>query len=144
MEKTGLVTNLFYVTTLIITEHLFILHLLTCITQQSPVVEVYRKRLEFTSNDEYAMYVRDHIAPGMTVRCCRTYEEVYEGDVGRVVRVDRGSLHNLNVQVSKSSKLSVFGCLVLSVKVNRRNSKCRKNIHQEIKSVPLAESQLGR
>ncbi|KAK8398901.1 hypothetical protein O3P69_004178 [Scylla paramamosain] len=67
--------------------------------EQSPVVEVYRKRLEFTSNDEYAMYVRDHIAPGMMVRCCRTYEEVYEGDVGRVVRVDRGSLHNLNVQV---------------------------------------------
>lgn len=62
-------------------------------------MEVYRKRSEFTSNDEYAMYVRDHICPGMTVRCCRTYEEVHEGDIGRVVRVDRGSLHNLNVQV---------------------------------------------
>ncbi|XP_071532835.1 E3 ubiquitin-protein ligase HERC2 isoform X2 [Panulirus ornatus] len=67
--------------------------------ESPPVVEVYRKRMEFTSNDEYALYVRDHISPGMTVRCCRTYEEVYEGDIGRVVRVDRGSLHNLNVQV---------------------------------------------
>ncbi|XP_042217246.1 E3 ubiquitin-protein ligase HERC2-like isoform X2 [Homarus americanus] len=69
------------------------------VLETSPVVEVYRKRVEFTSNDEYAVYVRDHISPGMTVHCCRTYEEVYEGDIGRVVRVDRGSLHNLNVQV---------------------------------------------
>lgn len=69
------------------------------VLESSPVIEVYRKRMEFTNNDEYAMYVRDHISPGMTVRCCRTYEEVHEGDVGRVVRVDRGSLHNLNVQV---------------------------------------------
>ncbi|XP_042876756.1 E3 ubiquitin-protein ligase HERC2-like isoform X6 [Penaeus japonicus] len=72
--------------------------------ESSPVVEVYRKRSEFTSNDEYAMYVRDHICPGMTVRCCRTYEEVHEGDIGRVVRVDRGSLHNLNVQVDWQRK----------------------------------------
>lgn len=64
------------------------------------------------------MYVRDHIAPGMTVRCCRTYEEVYESDVGRVVRVDRGSLHNLNVQVSKSEELPVFSSLALNIKVN--------------------------
>ena len=64
-----------------------------------PALEIYKKRSQFTSNDEYAMYVRDNIMPGMAIRCCRTYEEVHEGDVGRVVRVDRGSLHNLNVQV---------------------------------------------
>lgn len=83
----------------ILKEDLLIRSFNTFLFQSSPVVEVYRKRSEFTSNDEYAMYVRDHICPGMTVRCCRTYEEVHEGDIGRVVRVDRGSLHNLNVQV---------------------------------------------
>ena len=39
------------------------------------------------SNDEYAMYVRDTIQPNMSVRCCRTYEEVHEGDIGKVVKV---------------------------------------------------------
>ncbi|KAK4294466.1 hypothetical protein Pmani_032901 [Petrolisthes manimaculis] len=72
--------------------------------EPSPVVEIFRKRMEFGSNDEYAMYVRDHISPGMTVRCCRTYEEVYEGDIGRVLRIDKGSLHNLNVQVDWQRK----------------------------------------
>ena len=33
------------------------------------------------------MYVRDNIQLGMTVRCCRTYEEVHEGDVGKVIKV---------------------------------------------------------
>ncbi|XP_076028585.1 E3 ubiquitin-protein ligase HERC2 isoform X2 [Oratosquilla oratoria] len=70
----------------------------------SPVLETFRKRVDFASNDDYAMYVSDNIAPGMTVRCCRTYEEVHEGDIGRVIRVDRDSLHNLNVQVDWQRK----------------------------------------
>ncbi len=37
---------------------------------------------------------------GMTVRCCRTYEEVHEGDIGRVTKLDRDGLHDLNVQVA--------------------------------------------
>lgn len=32
------------------------------------------------------------------VRCCRTYEEVCEGDVGKVIKLDRDGLHDLNVQ----------------------------------------------
>ena len=51
-----------------------------------------------SSNDEYAIYVREHISVGMHVRCCRSYEEVHEGDVGRVVKLDRDNLHDLNVQ----------------------------------------------
>ena len=39
------------------------------------------------SDDEYAMYVRDNIQLGMTVKCCRTYEEVHEGDIGKVIKV---------------------------------------------------------
>lgn len=34
----------------------------------------------------------------MMVRCCRTYEEVCEGDVGKVIKLDRDGLHDLNVQ----------------------------------------------
>ncbi len=52
---------------------------LSCI----PPPEVYKRRCDFPSNDEYAYYVRERIQTGMTVRCCRTYEEVHEGDVGR-------------------------------------------------------------
>ncbi len=47
----------------------------------------YKKRGDFLSNDEYAMYVRDNIQVGMTVRCCRDYEEVQDGDIGKVVKV---------------------------------------------------------
>ncbi|KAI8508669.1 E3 ubiquitin-protein ligase herc2, partial [Branchiostoma belcheri] len=58
----------------------------------------FKKRSDFMSNDDYALYVRDHIQVGMMVRCCRTYEEVHEGDIGRVVKLDRDGLHDLNVQ----------------------------------------------
>lgn len=47
----------------------------------------YKKVTDFASNDEYAMYVRSVIMVGMTVRCCRAYEEVMEGDIGKVVKV---------------------------------------------------------
>ncbi len=40
------------------------------------------------------------VGTGMTVRCCRTYEEVHEGDIGRVTKLDRDGLHDLNVQVA--------------------------------------------
>ena len=36
------------------------------------------------------MYVRDNIQVGMTVRCCRDYEEVQDGDIGKVVKVRDG------------------------------------------------------
>jgi hypothetical protein len=65
----------------------------------------YNQRSDFLSNDEYAMYIRDNIADGMLVRCCKTYEEVHEGDVGRVLKVDSEGLHDLNVQVRLNYKL---------------------------------------
>lgn len=40
----------------------------------------------------------------MMVRCCRTYEEVYEGDVGKVIKLDRDGLHDLNVQCDWQQK----------------------------------------
>jgi E3 ubiquitin-protein ligase HERC2 len=48
---------------------------------------MYKQSNDFTSMDDYAVYVRDHVQLGMMVRCCRTYEEVREGDVGKVIKV---------------------------------------------------------
>lgn len=53
------------------------------------------------SNDEYAMYVRDNVAVGMLVCCCKSYEEVHVGDIGKVVKIDREGLHDLNLQVAR-------------------------------------------
>lgn len=53
----------------------------------------FKRRSDLSSNDEYARYVRDNIQVGMMVRCCRTYEEVHEGDVGRVIKVSASVLH---------------------------------------------------
>lgn len=56
------------------------------------------------------MYLRDNLIElsvlqvGMMVRCCRTYEEVYEGDVGKVIKLDRDGLHDLNVQCDWQQK----------------------------------------
>lgn len=62
---------------------------------------MYKKRSDFTSADEYALYIRNHCAIGMSVRCCRSYEEeVYEGDTGVIVKINYGELHDLNLQVS--------------------------------------------
>lgn len=43
------------------------------------------------------------------VRCCRTYEEVCEGDVGKVIKLDRDGLHDLNVQYDCSRKEALIG-----------------------------------
>ena len=61
----------------------------------------------------------------MTVRCCRTYEEVHEGDIGRVTKLDRDGLHDLNVQVSWQRKGGTYWV---------------RYIHVELLTVPLALS----
>ncbi|TWW57508.1 E3 ubiquitin-protein ligase HERC2 [Takifugu flavidus] len=60
--------------------------------------QTFKKRSDFQTNDDYAIYVRENIQVGMMVKCCRTYEEVYDGDVGKVIKLDRDGLHDLNVQ----------------------------------------------
>ena len=57
----------------------------------APPSDHMKKRCDFVSNDEYAMYVRSAIRVGMMVRCCHTYEEVHEGDIGKVIKVIRGA-----------------------------------------------------
>uniref|UniRef100_A0A8B9QQL8 E3 ubiquitin-protein ligase HERC2 n=1 Tax=Anas platyrhynchos TaxID=8839 RepID=A0A8B9QQL8_ANAPL len=66
--------------------------------------QTYKKRADFLSNDDYAVYVRENIQVGMMVRCCRSYEEVCEGDVGKVIKLDRDGLHDLNVQCDWQQK----------------------------------------
>ena len=36
-----------------------------------PPPQSFKRRAEFSSPDEYASYVRDHLQVGMTIRCCR-------------------------------------------------------------------------
>lgn len=62
-------------------------------------LQSYCRRSQFLSNDEYAMYVRDNVEVGMLVRCCKSYEEVQLGDIGKVVKIDKEALHDLNLQV---------------------------------------------
>lgn len=45
------------------------------------------------------MYVRDNVEVGMLVKCCKSYEEVQLGDIGKVVKIDKEALHDLNLQV---------------------------------------------
>ncbi|KAK5650580.1 hypothetical protein RI129_001609 [Pyrocoelia pectoralis] len=68
----------------------------------------YMQRSDFLSNDEYAMYIRDNIEVGMLVRCCKSYEEVHIGDIGKVVKIDREGLHDLNVQVNWQHRVSTY------------------------------------
>lgn len=53
------------------------------------------------------MYVRDNVEVGMLVRCCKSYEEIHVGDIGRVIKIDREGLHDLNLQVF-GLQLSIF------------------------------------
>ncbi|XP_037823677.1 probable E3 ubiquitin-protein ligase HERC2 [Lucilia sericata] len=59
----------------------------------------YETRQDFQTADQYAMYVRGLVCPGMIVRCCRDFEEIKKGDIGTVLKVDTEGLHDLNVQV---------------------------------------------
>lgn len=66
--------------------------------------QTYARRSQFLSTDEYAMYVRDNAEVGMLVRCCKSYEEVQLGDIGKIVKIDREGLHDLNLQVNWQHK----------------------------------------
>ncbi|XP_030381589.1 probable E3 ubiquitin-protein ligase HERC2 [Scaptodrosophila lebanonensis] len=59
----------------------------------------FETRKDFQTADQYALYVRGLVCPGMTVRCCRDFEEIKKGDMGTVLIVDTEGLHDLNVQV---------------------------------------------
>lgn len=73
----------------------------------------FAKRDDFKSGDQYAIYVRSHICPGMFVRCCRDFEEIRAGDSGIVLKVEPDELHDLNVRVDfKSHERPFWMCFV--------------------------------
>lgn len=73
----------------------------------------YAKRDDFKNADQYAIYVRGHIVPGMIVRCCRDFEEIHAGDVGIVLKIEPDELHDLNVRVDfKSHERPFWMCFV--------------------------------
>lgn len=63
------------------------------------------------------MYVRDNVEVGMLVRCCKNYEEVQLGDIGKVVKIDREGLHDLNLQVEPLN-LFVKVLVIIVIQVN--------------------------
>ncbi|XP_052902276.1 probable E3 ubiquitin-protein ligase HERC2 [Anopheles moucheti] len=67
--------------------------------QNSGSGAMYKSREDFKSTDQYAMYVRGIICPGMLVRCCQEFEEIRKGDIGTVEKVEPEGLHDLNVRV---------------------------------------------
>lgn len=69
------------------------IHIYSCLQTK------YATKDDFKSADQYATYVRGLVVPGMTVRCCRDFEEIRKGDIGTVLKVDTEGLHDLNVQV---------------------------------------------
>ena len=99
----------------------------------------YLRHLDFANSDDYAAYVRDHISIGMQVifdiffhsiwielnwirielvqvRCCRSYDDLVEGDIGNVVQLDRDGLHDLNLQVSFIFFIYLFIKFILFIK----------------------------
>jgi len=59
------------------------------------IEQLYKSRDQFSTVDEYAAYVKDHLHVGMTIKCCESYEEVKAGDIGKVTKV-RLVLHHFS------------------------------------------------
>ena len=69
----------------------------------------YRRRVEFSSSDEYAVYVRENVSVGMRVRCCQAYEEVCEADTGTVTKV------SAKMHITAKCLMAAFSALTLLV-----------------------------
>ncbi|KPJ06671.1 putative E3 ubiquitin-protein ligase HERC2 [Papilio machaon] len=77
----------------------------------------YRWRSCFSSEEEYAQYLSDVIAPGMTVRCCKAYEAVSLGDVGQVQKIERDNKQNVFLHVEWRGLGGVYGVRALHAEV---------------------------
>lgn len=83
------------------------------LSQQDKQGTKFARREDFKSADQYAIYVRGHICPGMLVRCCRDFEEIHAGDNGIVLKVEPDELNDLNVRVDfKSHERPFWMCFV--------------------------------
>lgn len=62
------------------------------------------------------------------VKCCRTYEEVYDGDVGKVIKLDRDGLHDLNVQCDWQQKGGTYWVRYIHIELIGRSFLFRVDI----------------
>uniref|UniRef100_A0A1A8PRE6 E3 ubiquitin-protein ligase HERC2 n=3 Tax=Nothobranchius rachovii TaxID=451742 RepID=A0A1A8PRE6_9TELE len=114
----------------------------TFIVPQGAVVtesQTFKKRSDFQSNDDYAVYVRENIQVGMMVKCCRTYEEVYDGDVGKVIKLDRDGLHDLNVQCDWQQKGGTYWVRYIHIELigfPAQSSPCHIKIGDKVRVKP--------
>jgi len=83
----------------------------------------FKKRGDFSNQDDYARYIRDNVSVGTMVLCCEGYEEVQLGDVGRVMKVrvwsQRGCGHSVGVEGGCNS-----GCSYGVGDIRIYNNKC--------------------
>ncbi|XP_052278368.1 E3 ubiquitin-protein ligase HERC2-like [Dreissena polymorpha] len=79
--------------------------------------QIFKGRHDFARDEDYAMYVRDNIQLGMMVRCCHGYEEVHEGDIGKVVKLDRDGLQDLNIQADWQVKGGTYWVRYVHVQI---------------------------
>ncbi|XP_022131000.2 probable E3 ubiquitin-protein ligase HERC2 [Pieris rapae] len=77
----------------------------------------YRWRSCFASEDEYAQYLSDIITPGMTVRCCKAFENIALGDVGQVQKVERDIKQNVYLHIEWRGLGRVSGIRALNAEV---------------------------
>ncbi|KAH9523228.1 E3 ubiquitin-protein ligase herc2 [Bulinus truncatus] len=82
-----------------------------------PCGSEFKKRSDFVNTDDYAIYVRQKIQIGMMVRCCRTYEEVHQGDIGKVTKLDQDGLHELNIQAYWQRKGGTYWVRYIHVEI---------------------------
>ncbi|XP_077983839.1 E3 ubiquitin-protein ligase HERC2-like [Glandiceps talaboti] len=94
--------------------------------------QTFKKRTDFFNNDDYAIYVRDNIQVGMMVKCCRTYEEVLVSDLGRVVKLDRDGLHDLNVQSDWQRKGGTYWVRYIHVELLGHNFQIPANCNIKV------------
>lgn len=104
----------------------------------------FKTKADFMSSDDYAVYVRDNIGLGMKVRCCQTYEEVREGDVGMVVKLDRDGLHDLNVQADWHNKGGTYWVRYIHVELLSCSASSASSMHAEGSSRTIKVGDLVR
>ncbi len=48
---------------------------------------LFKTHDQFPSAEEYSLYVKDNICPGMYVVCCENCDDIRKGDTGKVTKV---------------------------------------------------------
>ncbi|CAB3375688.1 Hypothetical predicted protein [Cloeon dipterum] len=66
---------------------------------EKPKVTLFRKRADYASKQQYAMYVQRYVTPGVYIKCCRPTENILVGSVGKVLGMEFGRVNDLTLEV---------------------------------------------